>query len=70
MPKKARGAAWGGVAMYPAWHIHFIYVTVYEEVLRSAVVIMPRLIVQVIGGGNGRTVHRNESTIQCELICK
>lgn len=29
MPKKARGVAWGGVAMYPVWHIHFIYVTVY-----------------------------------------
>jgi hypothetical protein len=27
---KARGAAWGGVAMYPAWHIHFIYVAVCD----------------------------------------
>jgi hypothetical protein len=30
VPKKARGAAWGGVAMYPAWHIRFIYVTVCD----------------------------------------
>jgi len=30
VPKKARGVAWGGVAMYPAWRIYFIYVTVCE----------------------------------------
>ena len=30
VPVKARGAALGGVAMHPAWHVHFIYVTVYK----------------------------------------
>lgn len=30
MPKKARGAAWGGVAMCPAWRIHFMYVALYD----------------------------------------
>jgi len=40
------------------------------EVLCSVVVMVPRLIVDVIGGGNDSTVRRNESSIQWELITK